>query len=136
MMIDLIRDMRKQWLRKQGMRYAQEVLREWDQGDQSDEQMRHRISIGPLSRRNSLDDPFTSGYIVQWQEIGAHDAQIGRLRAKKFRSHWYNMGWWNLLIERRNLGWYHRSLEKDFAEMGRLYWDRISVGRSDDYYST
>jgi len=117
------------------MRYAQDIFREWIEGPRTDEQMRERIAKGPLSKRTMFDDPFSVGYSVQWQRFGANDAIAGRIRAKKFQSHWYNMGWSNLMVERHNTGWHHRSMDEAFAEMQRLYWDRIKIGRSDDYYS-
>ena len=134
-MFDLVHDLRKQWLRRRGISYAQSVYREWIEGYQSDEQMRQRIANGPLSKRAWFDDPFSVGYSVQWQKIGANDAIAGRIRAKKFQSHSYNMGWWNLMVERHNIGWRHRSLDEAFAEMQRLYWDKIKDGRSHEYYS-
>lgn len=134
-MLDLVQDLRKQWLRKRGMQYAQGIFREWVEGPQTDEQMRERIAKGPLSKRVMFDDPFSVGYSVQWQEFGANDAMAGRIRAKKFQSHSYNMGWWNLMVERHKNGWHHPSMDEAFVEMQRLYWQRIKVGRSDDYYS-
>lgn len=105
------------------------------EGYHSDEQMRQRIANGPLSKRVMFDDPFKIGYSVQWQEFGAMDAIAGRIRAKKFQSHSYNKGWWNLMVERHNIGWHHRFMDEAFAEMQRLYWDMIKAGRSDEYYS-
>jgi hypothetical protein len=110
-------------------------MREWQEGRYSDDEMRRRVANGPLSRRLDLHDPFQTGFAVRWQEFGARDAANGHIRAKQFRSHWYNMGWWNLMAERRRIGWRHASLDAAAEEMQTRYWDKIRTGRSDDYYS-
>lgn len=134
-MFDFVKNLRKQWLHQRGRRYAQWIFREWEETYLSDEEMRLLIKEGPLAKRTMFNDPFGIGFDVQWQEFGANDASAGRIRAKKFQLHSYNLGWTNLMLSRHKTGWIHPIMDKALEDMQRLYWDKIRVGQSEGYYS-
>ena len=134
-MFEFTKDIWKQWRRRKGMQYADMILQDWENSPYSEDEQKIRIANGPLSKVVMLDDPFGIGYDFKWQQFGARDAAVGRIRAKKFKSHSYNMGWWNYMVEQHKIGWRHKALDAAFDEMQIEYWDKISSGKSDDYYT-
>jgi hypothetical protein len=124
---------RRDW--EEGRKLAHEVARFKSSDGWSDEEIKDFLKRSRLARETMMLSPFNSGYAVGWQEVGQRDAQHGSCLARRYKSHSYNMGWWNEMVERRKYGWRHSHLDDSFDRMKTLYWDRISDGRSDDYYS-
>lgn len=79
-------------------------------------------------------DSYESGWSVGWQEIGELDARNGVCRAGLFRVHWYNMGWWNQMLELKSKGWINNHLERMFLSMEQDYWKKIGSGHSNEFY--
>lgn len=123
---------RRDW--EEGRQLAHEVASFRSSGDWSDDDIKDYLKRSRLARETMMLNPFNNGYAVGWQEVGKHDAQHGSCVARRHKSHSYNMGWWNEMVERRRWGWRHPHLDASFDRMQTLYWDRISTGRSDDYY--
>lgn len=120
---------------KSGYEFAGEIIDDWTRGGATDAEIRERLKHSRLSRETALTSMYNAGYGVRWQRFGREDVTRGLCRARLFKSHNYNMGWWNEMIERRQWGWQHPRLDGEFDRMRLLYWDRISSGNSDDYYA-
>ena len=133
-MFEFTNNIWEQWQRRKGMKYADKILQDWENKRISEDELKVRIANGPLSKTIMLD-AFRSGYDFKWQEFGASDAAQGQIRAKKFESHSYNMGWRNYMAQQHKIGWQHNTLDAAFDEMEIKYWDKIRSGKSDDYYT-
>ena len=116
---------------KRGHAYAGEVIASWCSGYNSDKDMVEEIRNGPLSREALYLSMFKAGYGVRWEQFGALDAKQGSIRARKFKNHEYNRGWFQEMSDRHKWGWRHEVLDQAFDRMERLYW---SGGLPDAYY--
>lgn len=123
---------RRDW--EDGRRLALEVDRLRTSERWSDDEVAQHLARSRLASVREFRHPFSNGYEVGWQEIGRRDAQHGSCRARRLKNHWYNMGWWNEIVERRRWGWKHCNLDESFELMKNLYWDKIASGKSDGYY--
>lgn len=116
-----------------GFRAAQEEIRGYDRGDLTHDNIKQNRLAQTNFRQSLIDDPFWAGLDTGWRQHGAADARRGMCKARKYRQHSYNAGWYNEIIIMQEKGFSHPKLDKEHGRMRRLYWQS---DYSDAYYET
>jgi hypothetical protein len=97
---------------RRGYEYAEQEIREFV----SLELLKEQRKTGRIANL-SFSDPFERGWRRRWYELGRADAEEGRFRGREFKTHGYNAGWHDTMVEFHKKGWRHQRLDEEFRAL-------------------